>query len=170
MLTVTGTGITVKLVSAVARDPLLARTVTLPTFTAVIVPLVAIPLVTATMLGSPVTVPGPAWEAKEMLPLYPVTVLPAASRMRAVKVRVLPDCRSAVFGETNATAAATPDVTVKLVSAVARDPLLARTVTFPATAPVRLLVLACPLTTVTVCGKPVTVPGPAWAMNVMSPT
>src|SRR2546422_8033690 len=56
MLTVTGTGITVKLVSAVARDPLLARTVTLPTFTAVIVPLVAIPLVTATMLGSPVTV------------------------------------------------------------------------------------------------------------------
>ena len=104
------------------------------------------------------------------LPAYPVTVLPAASRMRAVKVRVLPDCRSAVSGETNATAAAAPDVTVKLVSAVARDPLLARIVTFPATAPVRLLVLACPLTTATVCGKPVTVPGPAWAMNVMSPT
>src|SRR5947208_15258253 len=145
MLTVTGTGVTVKLVSAVARDPLLARPVTLPTFTAAIVPLVAVPLVTATMLGSPVTVPGPAGEAKEMLPLYPVTVLPAASRLRAVKVRLLPDCRSVVFGDTNATAAAAPLVTMKLVSPVARQPLLARAVTLPATAPLSFQCLACPL-------------------------
>src|SRR2546425_6247489 len=70
MLTVTGAGITVKLVSAVVRDPLLARTVTLPTFTAVIVPLVAVPLATATVLGSPVTVPGPAWYANTIVPTY----------------------------------------------------------------------------------------------------
>ena len=61
-------GVTVKLVSAVARAALEARTVTLPTRTAVIVPLVAVPLATETTLGRPVTVPGPAWEPNVIEP------------------------------------------------------------------------------------------------------
>ena len=60
---------TVKLVSAVAKAALEPRTVTLPTRTPVIVPLMAVPPDTATTLGRPLTVPGPAWKLKVILPM-----------------------------------------------------------------------------------------------------
>ena len=62
-------GVTVKLVSTVVRAALEAVTVTLPTRTPLIVPLVARPADTTIVLGRPVTVPGPAVLANVMLPL-----------------------------------------------------------------------------------------------------
>src|SRR3990172_4786278 len=147
-------GTTSKLVASVAREALEAVTVTLPTRTAVIVPLVAVPLATEN---------GPVGR--------PVTVLPAASRMLAVKVRVLPEARSLVSGLTYSTALGVPGTTSKLVASVARAALEAVTVTLPTRTAVIVPLVAVPLATATGPeGRPVTVPGPAVLVKVMLPT
>jgi hypothetical protein len=161
---------TVKLTVAAVSVPLAAWIVTFPA-KAPVTDTWAWPLLTVTVCGKPVTVPGPAAALNVMLPVNPVTVVPLASTIFAVNIRELPDARLLVLGLTNCTAVAGPGplaTTVKETVAALRVPLAAWMVTLPAEDP-NTFTCACPLVTVTVCGKPVTVPGPAVALNVMLP-
>ena len=87
-----------------------------------------------------------------------------------MKVRVLPEARVVVSGLTYSTAVAAPRHDVKLVAAVVRAPLEAVTVTDPTRTAVTVPLVAVPLTTTMVLGRPVTVSAgtPVW-VNVIVP-
>ena len=113
----------------------------------------------AVALPVPLTVPAPEAFAKATtVELSEVTVLPAASRIVAVRTRVAPEVRL-VVAPVRAMSAAAPWTTVKAPSVpVVRPPEVASIVTEPARSPVIVLV-ATPAAAVAV-PVPVTVPAP----------
>lgn len=120
--------------------------------------------VAAPWFGVPVpvmlTAPAPVC-ARVIVSVEVVTVLPAASVIRAVAERVLPTARFA--DETaRSTPATAPAATVKVLVLLVIDDAVAVTDTEPATAPCTVLV-ATPATALTVDGSGVTVPAPVWA-------
>ncbi len=141
----------------VVRPRAVASIVTEPTSAPVIV-LVATPAA-AVAVPIPVTVPAPEALAKvTTVELSPVTVLPAASRIVAVRTRVPPEVRLAVE-PVSAMSAAAPWTTVKAPRVpVVRPTAVASMVTEPTSAPVIVLV-ATPAVAVAV-PVPVTVPAP----------
>ena len=139
------------------RPAAVASIVTGPTSAPVIV-FVATPFVTVAV-PVPVTVPAPDCLAKVMtVELSPVTVLPAASWIVAVRTRVAPEVRLAVE-PVSAIWVAAPWTTVKAPSVPVVSPVaVASIVTEPTRAPVIVLV-ATPLAAVAL-PVPVTVPAP----------
>ena len=143
----------------------MASIVTEPTSAPVTV-FVATPLA-AVAVPVPVTVPVPDCLAKvTTVLLSPVTVLPAASRIVAVRTRVAPDVRF-VVAPVRTMSAAGPWTTVKAPSVpVVRPRAVASIVTEPTSAPVTVFV-ATPLAAVAV-PVPVTVPAPDCFPNVIT--
>ena len=109
--------------------------------------LVATPAV-AVLVPVPVTVPRPlAWSKSTTVVLSEVTVLPAASRIVAVRTRVAPEVRL-VVAPVRAMSAAAPWTTVKAPRVpVVRPAAVASIVTEPTSWPVTALV-ATPATAV----------------------
>ena len=123
----------------VVRPAAVASIVTEPTRAPVIV-LVATPLA-AVAVPVPVTVPAPDCLANvTTVVLSPVTVLPAASRIVAVRTRVAPEVRLAVE-PLRAMLVAAPWTTVKALRVPVVKPIaVASMVTEPTSAPVIVLV------------------------------
>ena len=148
---------TTKLRLSVVRPVAVASMLTMPTRAPVIV-LVATPAV-AVSVPVPVTVPRPlAWSKSTTVVLSEVTVLPAASRIVAVRTRVAPEVRL-VVAPVRAMSAAAPWTTVKAPRVpVVRPAAVASIVTEPTSWPVTALV-ATPATAVSL-PVPLTVPAP----------
>ena len=128
--------------------------------------LVATPAV-AVAVPVPVTVPAPDCLAKvRTVVLSEVTVLPAASRIVAVRTRVAPEVRL-VVEPVSAMSAAAPWTTVKGASVPAVSPAaVASIVTEPTSAPVMVFV-ATPAVAMAV-PVPVTVPAPDCLAKVIT--